>query len=346
MNDGFIGGAVARRDVDARLSVGESLRRGEPGGHVLFDAIFNWVGEWLEVPVSDHLVRLDVGPGHRDHDLVAHGRRRAVARVATLLEPEAQHFLVAVLRLLPGGEALRVARRPPEARRVGRMNFVHHDQLAVNQAELVLGVDQDQPSLTAKFGSEGKERQRRPLHVRVDRFWHEIPGDDLVAGEALVVAAGGAPVCRRRDDGLGQLLVLDEAVGEFESIDDPLAARVGAPDRGAGHTGEVAAHDHLDRDRLALARDGHVRIRRGNEVIRDDVARLLEPERGELVEDRALVGDAAEVDVEGRLAVGGDKHAPAILDVEVAHFAALLRPEPRQVDLAQDERHRRLDRFG
>src|SRR2546426_10903044 len=77
-------------------------------------------------------------------------------------------------------------------------------------------------------------------------------------------------------------------------------------------------------------------------MVRHDVARLLEPERRELREHFALVGNArAEDIVEGGDPVGGDEQQAIVDLVDVAYFALAMRPNSVQacVDDRGSKRH-------
>ena len=100
---------------------------------------------------------------------------------------------------------------------------------------------------------------------------------------------------------------------------------------------QVPARDALDVDGPCLPRQHRpatqhvgVGLRRGGEaghiereeVVRDDIGQLVEPERRQLRQHLALVGDAgAQHVVEGGDAVGGDQEQRIAQVVDVAHFA-------------------------
>ena len=75
---------------------------------------------------------------------------------------------------------------------------------------------------------------------------------------------------------------------------------------------------------------GEARHVGGDEVMRHEVGDAIEPERGQLREHAALVGDAAaEHVVEGRDAIGGDDQEVRIVDgVDVTHLAT---PNEREI---------------
>ena len=101
---------------------------------------------------------------------------------------------------------------------------------------------------------------------------------------------------RRRDDGLGETLVLDHPFGQGDTAEGALAGLVFAP----GMAGQIAADDHLDLERLTADTDGHHRIGHGNLPVGKDVCGQIEELGGDLVQDLALERDAfGQDDVEG-----------------------------------------------
>lgn len=115
-----------------------------------------------------------------------------------------------------------------------------------------------------------------------------------------------------------QLLVLRHAVGERVAAERAGTGLVGLPDRGRGHAGQVAPHHQLHRERLALARDHHVRIGHAQHVIGRDVLGLLEPEPRELVQHLPLRRDGTDHGIERAQAIGDDDDPLAALLVDVA----------------------------
>ena len=77
---------------------------------------------------------------------------------------------------------------------------------------------------------------------------------------------------------------------------------------------------------------GEARHVGGHEVVRHQVGDAIEPERGQLREHAALVGDAAaEHVVEGRDAIGGDDQEVRVVDgVDVTHLATANEREIRE----------------
>ena len=139
-----------------------------------------------------------------------------------------------------------------------------------------------------------------------------------------------------REDRLEQLLCLLQPFRQRDAADRarlmvlrPAGApqhRVAADD--ALHVQPLRlAHDHRPPDQLPWQLRGHAFdvgvVHDADEVVGDDVTRLLEPESGELSENKPLIGDAGgQDDVEGGDAVGGDDEQLVAQVVDVAHLAA------------------------
>ena len=102
--------------------------------------------------------------------------------------------------------------------------------------------------------------------------------------------------------------------------------------------GDVAAHDHFDRERLEPAHDENAGIGHVEDVVRRHVLRLLEPEYGETVEQLALERDGGEDAVERREAIGGDHHDAVVSRVVVADFAPVELAQGGEVGFFERER--------
>ena len=128
---------------------------------------------------------------------------------------------------------------------------------------------------------------------------------------------------RGRQDGLVELLVLLQPLGQAVAAEAAHALLVVVPGGGLGDAGDVAAHDELERKLFALAHDHDVRVGHVDDVVGHDVPRLLEPEGGDLVQHLALERNGAEDAVERGDPVGRDEDAAAALLVAVADLALL-----------------------
>jgi hypothetical protein len=74
-----------------------------------------------------------------------------------------------------------------------------------------------------------------------------------------------------------------------------------------------------------------------DDVMRDQVADVIEPERRQLREDLAFVGDARTEDVvERRDAIGGDDEQMAAEIIDVAHLAATSERQSIQIGFEND----------
>jgi hypothetical protein len=192
------------------------------------------------------------------------------------------------------------------------------------------------------------------LHAAlVDRERERLQaGDEIGADEASGLLLADVDVVsrvglgRRREDGLGQPVGLAQPRRQRHAADaSGLLVLLPAGPR------QIAARHALDRHRLGPP-DEHrpaaqhvgvtahavveaVHVER-EEVVRDEVAHPIEPERGQLREHLALVGNArAEHVVERGNPIGGDDEQIVAELVDVADLAA---PEERQsVDLGLEQ---------
>src|SRR6185312_10753785 len=125
-------------------------------------------------------------------------------------------FFIEIVRFLPVIEALFVRIELPVARRIRRVDLVdQHDiaAVAVQDAELVLRIDENKPSLSRYLRSAGIERERRGFD-RIYGFAREYAFvDDLLRRERTVVLVGFR---RGSKDRPKELLVLFHAVRQFE----------------------------------------------------------------------------------------------------------------------------------
>src|SRR5216684_2739980 len=137
------------------------------------------------------LHQLDVLAGELRADLVGDLRQRALALVAALADqPLAEELLVQHLLVLVPSEALLAALGDPVAARVRRVDLVDHPELAAGvDAELVLGVDQDQPPLLCPRLAGSEETERHPGHLVPQLLRHGAARDQLPGRNRFVVLA-------------------------------------------------------------------------------------------------------------------------------------------------------------
>ena len=140
----------------------------------------------------------------------------------------------------------------------------------------------------------------------------------------------------RREQRLGKLGGLGQTLGQLDAADGAVLV-VGLLAR----TGQIAADDALDRNRLGLLNQhgaasevvtilgkllGEIRRVDGDEVIGNDVGKLIEPECRDAVEHlslkRNLVGENK---VERRNAVGGDHQQVFAGIVDITNLATGIR---------------------
>ena len=275
-----------------------------------------------ELLAGDVLVELHVAVGDARHNLRSHlGNPLPLLTLETVgHEPFADELLRQLALALAPCKALLVSLGVEVARRVGRVDFVHEVDDAVLLAELILRVDENQPHFCSNLAAAAVDGARVALQLLVILAAYESRRDNLLLRDILVVALGG--LRGRGDNRLGELLVLDHAVGHLHAADGPLAGLVLAPCVAR----EVAADDHLHLERLALAADGDHRVGHGQLPVREDVGGGVEELGGNLVQNLALVGNAlGQDDVEGRDAVGDHHDQVLVVDVvDVADFSRIL----------------------
>ena len=116
----------------------------------------------LENVAGDGFVELDVARGELGDEVGRWcGECGVFVGIAALAEPEAEEFLVDHVGLAAFGEALVVGGREPVAGGVGRVDLVDEDDGAFRRdAELVLGVDEDEAVLSGTLLAEGEEGER------------------------------------------------------------------------------------------------------------------------------------------------------------------------------------------
>ncbi len=142
--------------------------------------------------------------------------------------------------------------------------------------------------------------------------------------------AGGG-FCRGRKDGLRQAVGFTQSRRQRDATNFSGGAIV-LPTR----TGDVAAHDAFNRQRLRLLHDhgaackfilelgeGRGKIRGAEDVVGNYILQQTEPEKRKLRKDAALVGNRrGKDDVESGEPVRGDDQELVIEVVNVADFAA------------------------
>ena len=126
---------------------------------------------------------------------------------------------------------------------------------------------------------------------------------------------------RGGDDGLGELLVLDHALGHRHSADGALAGLVLAPCMSR----QISPHDHFYFEWFATQPHGHHRIGSSHLPVRDNVRRSIQKLSGNLVQHLPLVRNTLwKNHVECRNTVTDHHHQQLIVDiVYIAHFAVI-----------------------
>ena len=195
-----------------------------------------------ERPAGDPLVGLDVAVARGGDDLGGQRRRRRLSCPSRAVEVVAHRLLVERRR--------RRARLPlvgrPEPRRVGREHLVAHDELAVDEAELELGVGDDDAPLERPLRAaacRARARCRGPAPTRRRPTRSTARSKEMFSSWPIVGLG------RRREHRLGQLATTRAARPAAACRASCPMALVLLPRR----AGEVAAHDALDRQHLGLA---------------------------------------------------------------------------------------------
>ena len=104
-----------------------------------------------------------------------------------------------------------------------------------------------------------------------------------------------------------QLLILRHAIWEVVTAVISYAVLIILPYGSGRRSGHVRPNDEFDGEGCALPYDAHVRMRRGQEVIRYDVFRDSEPIRARQVQYLSLVGNDGEHAIETGLTIGRDE---------------------------------------
>jgi hypothetical protein len=252
-------------------------------------------------------------------------RRRAVLIPAAGGEPVADELFVE-RRLAAAGLVL-IGR--PEPRAVGRQHFVDEDQLVVDQAELELGVGNDDALARRELGAARVEVDA-PLRQLFAQLAADA-GAHVVVGNILVVQAllgfGG-----RCEDRAGQLVAFCQASGKFDAAHGA-GLLIFAPCRPR----KITAHDTLDWHHAGLPHEHRAALewlavdaRRQAEVVhlaRDHVVRhileVLEPKPAQLREHAAFIRNAArQHPVERADAIGAHEEQRIAEVVNIAHLSA------------------------
>ncbi len=225
------------------------------------------------------------------------------------------------------------------------MDLVDQHHFAVgSDAELIFRVDEDEPRRFGNLGSPREERQR-DFHGAVPSLPGDIPFlGHLGHGEPLVVLAC-LGLRRRRDDRLGEPLVLRKAFREIVAVDSALALGIAAPKRGGSDAGDVPPDDHLDGQGRSLADDRDVGIGHGHEVVGRYVRGLFVPPGRQLVEHLPFPGHGRHYPVEGGDAVRRHHEPRSVVErVPVADLAGMPLARRRAEPHEGIGKHR-LDRF-
>ena len=262
---------------------------------------------------GDLLVQLDVPVADAPDELVGHLRNllSGLPLETVVHQPFADKLLRQLTLRLAFRKTFLVTVGIEVARTVRRMDLVDQVDLAVLLAEFVFRVDQDQAALGSHLASAIEQRQRVFFEHFVIGLRDQPFGDDLLFRNILVVFAD-LGFGRRRDDRVRETLVFAHSVRNGHAADLPGAGLV-IPPRTAG---QVSAHDHLDRERVAAVADRHHRVGRSDFPVRADVGRGVEEFRRDLVQHLSFVRNPfRQDDVERRNPVAHDHHQILVVDI-------------------------------
>jgi hypothetical protein len=203
-------------------------------------------------------------------------------------------------------------------RAVGRMNFIHEQNLTVFFAEFVLGIYQDKSLPGGHFGTPAKQGAGVGFHLFVIGPANEPACQDFLPGNIFVVAFVG--LGGWGNDGFRERVVLAQTFRQGHAAQNTATGGISA----GSVTGQVAADHHFHPHGFAAMADGHVGIGCGEEPVGADVAGSVEKIGGYLVQHGAFVRDSPGQDViEGRNAVAGYHHQPVADGVHITDFAAV-----------------------
>ena len=216
------------------------------------------------------------------------------------------------------------------------MDLVHQHKLVVDHAELVLGVDEYEATFSGDLAASVEQLEAGGCgsvkQVGADQPFF----DGLASADVPVVFL---ELGRRRQDRRRQAFVLTESVRQCVAGDLTPSRLIVEPQRCAGHAGDIAAHDELQGHRRALPHADDIWIRHVQEMVRNDVARRLEPVVGDCVQRLALEGNRPVQPVEGGDSVSDNDGAYAVLDVAVAHLPQVRIAETGERCRFQRSRH-------
>ena len=132
----------------------------------------------------------------------------------------------------------------------------------------------------------------------------------------------------RRQDRRIELLVSSEVRRKVDVVGCSRPARfVVSPQR----TGDVAADDELDGISPAAPADDHAGVGRVDDVMRDDVLRVIEARQGEGIQDLSLEWNRSEDMVEGADPIRRDQDQAVSALVDVADLSSVERAETREI---------------
>mmetsp|Transcript_57985 Transcript_57985/g.149236 ORF Transcript_57985/g.149236 Transcript_57985/m.149236 type:complete len:369 (-) Transcript_57985:109-1215(-) len=298
----------------------------------------------LKPVACDLLVDADVAVGAL-HDLVVRQLRRLLVlrRIEAHLQQRVPHVLLGELlelqlrlglqqlsdRLVRARLHLRLdlgvlglpllhGAEPRGVRSVHLIDDMQHAVLV--RAELVLGVDEDQPPRAHELAAALVE-----LHGGGHGLLSQVLAQErLHLGHRHVLVVPNFRLSRGGENRLGEPLEADHVGRHLQAAEGAVAAFV----RGRHAAPQVAAHDQLHVQVLHFLLHHHAAIHVLHERIWDDVRSLREGPLTDHVQDLALEGDQVGQDVVERgHAVVGNHHHIGAGEVDGPHLALLLVAE-------------------
>ncbi len=157
------------------------------------------------------------------------------------------------------------------------MNFVNQDHAAVKRnAKFIFGVHQNQACLIRNLLSAFENGKRGGLYLLPCFCVKQTMLNNLITGEALIMpcesAFGGGS-----DNRLWQTGVFLQTLREIISINIAFTKRVAIPQRRGSNARDVSAHNDFHQNWFGNFYNGGVWVGNGNDMILDNVARLLKP---------------------------------------------------------------------
>ena len=272
---------------------------------------------------SQSLEGFDVFSARPFNDISGENGGRTVLVPSGRFEPVAHELLVVARRAAAGSVLI----DGPEARAIGGEDLVDQDDAIVEQAELKLGVGEDDAARAREVSGLGVD-----VEAQIAQGGGSFETDDLDhALERDIFVMSGRGFAGGGKNRFGKWIAFTEASRKFESAHG-LTGLIFLPARPR----EISAHHALDRKdaslrddhaatieffKIGLRRKRHIAGMHAEQVVRH--AEVAKPKPTELCEDSPLIRDATRQNpVEGTDAVGRDEEQSIAKFIDIAHLAA------------------------